>query len=107
MRTYTFLLTLLIAAVSAVAQDWQPVDEHKYNDETIVYATLWDREVRLSENDLYYIVGVFIDGECRALARSGYSYGNPFLYTLRVVGDREADKNKKMEFLVYDSQTGV
>ncbi len=106
MRTYTFLLTLLIAAVSAVAQDWKPVDEHKYNDETIVYATLWDREVRLSENDLYYIVGVFIDGECRALARSGYSYGNPFLYTLRVVGDREADKNKKMEFRVYDSQTG-
>ena len=91
MRRLTIFL-LLILSLLAKAQPWTPVDEHRYNDETIVYAELWSHGFGVSDGSFNYIVGAFIDGECRAIANTSY-INRTILYTLRVVGDRDTDRN--------------
>lgn len=102
MRTYTFLLTILISVVSAVAQTWTPVDEHKYNDETIVYVRLSTGDTSADNDPSRYCVGAFIDGECRGTADAILGDNGTYLYVVRVRGAADSDHGKPITFLVYD-----
>ena len=104
MRTYTILLTLLITAVSAVAQSWTPVDEYQYNDETIVYVRLSTGDATAANHPTRFTVGAFIDGECRAAAHATQGDDGTYLYVLRVHGDRDSDQGKTISFMVYDRE---
>ena len=104
MRIYTFLLTFLIAVVSAVAQPWTPVDENKYNDETVVYVRLSTGDANADNHPTLYTVGAFIDGECRATAKATLGDDGYYLYVVRVHGDHDTDMGKLISFVVYDSQ---
>lgn len=102
MRIYTLLLLFLLTTFPVAAQTWTPVDEYRYNDETIVYARLSTGNVRSDNNPTRYTVGAFIDGECRATANATLGDDGTYLYVLRVHGDREGDHDKAISFKVYD-----
>ena len=104
MRTYTLLLTILISALSAVAQPWPHLDEHKYNDETIVYVRLSTGDTSADNAPARYCVGAFIDGECRGTADATLGDDGTYLYVVRVHGDRDDDRGKSIVFMVYDRQ---
>lgn len=102
MRKYIVLLTCLLAVFQGFAQPWTPVDEHQYNDETVVYASVWNRNTVLDNGSDRYTVAAFIDDECRAVAVPTQGTDGKYLFLMRVYGDRENDKGKTIEFRIYD-----
>lgn len=108
MRYILKLIPMLLAALGAQAQDWHPVDAHRYADETVVYARLTVNDERQGAG---YQMAAFIDGECRAVCTQATSGADGLpLFVLRVHGDRNADQGKSVSFeicetarqLVYD-----
>lgn len=106
MRKTTTILAMLFVCLTVAAQSWTPVDERQYDDETIVYASLWNRGSRVKDNGNKLEVAAFIDGECRAVAEAS-STGDGLLFVLRVVGSRNTDHGKKMEFCIYERSTAL
>ena len=92
----------MFAALGVHAQSWwTPPDSHRYNDETVVYATLQLNGWSTSYSNQHYRVAAFVGDECRAVADTPVEGedGNT-LFVLRVVGDRSADKGKAIRFEV-------
>ncbi len=102
MRKYLLLLTCLLTVFQGFSQPWTPVDDHQYNDETVVYASVWNRSTALDDGSDRYTVAAFIDDECRAVAVPTRGTDGKYFFLMRVYGDREEDKGKAIEFRIYD-----
>ena len=104
MRTYTLILSLFILAVTKVAAQlpWTPVDEYKYNDETIVYVRISTGDTSADNDPSRFCVGGFIEGECRGVADATLGDEGYYLYVVRVRGDRDSDNGKTISFKIYD-----
>ena len=100
MRRLTLLISLLCLVLEAVGQSWTVSDPYAYNDETVVYATLLSN---VSEDPMTdFIVGAFIDEECRGEATQPTTGadGSQF-FILRVHGDQQDDLGKPITFRVF------
>ena len=92
----------MFAALGVHAQSWwTPPGSHRYNDETVVYATLQLNGWPASYSNQHYRVAAFVGDECRAVADAPVEGedGNT-LFVLRVAGDRPADRGKPIRFEV-------
>ena len=98
MRINTIILLFLLS-LHAKAQSWTPVDEYFYNDETIVYARLSTGDAAADNHPTRFVVGAFINGECRATADATLGDDGSYLYVLRVHGDRDSDRGKIISFI--------
>jgi len=98
MRRLTILLAFFALALLAEAQRWPNVDLRRYNDETIVYVALsYSTDEPLDS----WIVGAFIDKECRGeAAEPSVGPDGSKVFVLRVHGDRDADMGKAITFRV-------
>ncbi len=114
--TLTALVTIML---DISAQDtWSPTDEHQYNDETVVYATLQLYTWSAGYGNQDYSVAAFIGDECRGIAeQASEGKDGKTVFAVRVLGDREADKGQPIRFeirynpggygLVYDVTPSV
>ena len=92
----------MIAVLGVQAQSWwTPLDRHRYNDETVVYAALELNNWSASYCNQHYRLAAFIDDECRAVADAPVvCEDGSSVFVLRVAGDRSADKEKTIRFEV-------
>ena len=92
----------MIAVLGVQAQSWwTPLDRHRYNDETVVYAALELNNWSASYSNQHYRLAAFIDDECRAVADAPVAgEDGSLVFVLRVTGDRSADKEKTIRFEV-------
>lgn len=102
MKRLAYILAMSLISLFAMAQGWPPVDEHRYNDETIVYARLSTGDDAIDNIPARFCVGVIIDGECRGMSDATLGENGGYLYVLRVHGDRDSDHGKSLSFKVYD-----
>ena len=89
MKRLTFFLAMTLSCLFAKAQDWTPVDEYRYNDETIVYARLATGDDVADNDPSRFRVGAFIDGECRGTANATQGENGTYIYVVRVHGDSD------------------
>lgn len=99
-RCLTMTFFLLCNTLWLLAQSWTAEDPFKYNDETVVYATIQSNVPSDPMTD--FVVAAFVDGECRVEAREPVTGvdGSQF-FILRVRGDQPADLGKAISFRVY------
>ena len=102
MKRLIYTLAMSLTCLFARAQSWTPVDDHRFNDETIVYARLATGDATADNAPDRYRVGAFIDGECRGAAYATLGDDGRYLYVVRVHGDRDLDRGKDISFIVYD-----
>ena len=102
MKRLTFFLAMTLSCLFAKAQDWTPVDEYRYNDETIVYARLATGDDVVDNDPSRFSVGAFIDGECRGTANATQGENGTYIYVVRVHGDSDDDHDKSISFMVFD-----
>lgn len=102
MRRLQLIIASMIAVLGVQAQSWwTPLDRHRYNDETVVYAALELNNWSASYCNQHYRLAAFIDDECRAVADSPVvCEDGSSVFVLRVAGDRSADKEKTIRFEV-------
>ena len=99
MRRLTYFLALFAIFVQTHAQVWTTVDARQYKDETIVYASL---DAASTSTPTDWVVGAFINGECRAEATMpSTGLDGSQIFVLRVCGDRDTDIGKAIFFRVY------
>lgn len=99
MRRLTYFLALFAIFVQTHAQAWTTVDARQYKDETIVYASL---DAASTSTPTDWVVGAFINGECRAEATMpSTGPDGSQIFVLRVCGDRDTDIGKAIFFRVY------
>ena len=96
MRRLQLIIASMIAVLGVQAQSWwTPLDRHRYNDETVVYAALELNNWSASYSNQHYRLAAFIDDECRAVADAPVAgEDGSSVFVLRVAGDRSADKEK-------------
>ena len=94
----------LLITVDGDKPDWA-VDKGKHENTMNVIGTL--SVLGIPSYDADDIVGVFVDGECRGVARPVYNsrYDNSFVL-LDVYGD-DVDADKELAFKAYDASTGI
>lgn len=100
-----FAIPLTISlAVKGNVPEWK-VESGKYESTMSMIGTL--SILGKPSNDTDDLVGVFIDGECRGVARPVYNerYDNYFVM-MDIYGD-DVDTNKPLVFQAYDSSTGI
>lgn len=103
MRRLTTTLTVFLITVLTHAQVWTMVDARQYNDETIVYAAIYAGSTDSPDE---WMVGAFIDQECRGEATSpAVGPDGSRFFILRVYGDHDADRNKPITFAVCHKTT--
>ncbi len=101
---YAFIIVLLCFVSNSIAQDWQVADPYAFNDETVVYATLQSNVPTDPQTD--FVLAAFIDGECRAEARTPVvGVDGSRFFILRVKGDQTSDKGKAIAFRTYHKPT--
>lgn len=96
-------LTLTLTVTGDVP-DWA-VDAGKYSSTMNLVGTLAVHGV--PSNDTNDLLGAFIDGECRGVAHSAYSKRYDEYFVLLDIACNAADRDKPVEFRLYDASTGI
>lgn len=111
MKKILAFLSFLSLSLGAIAQDnpwrWNP-DVSGAQDRTVVFADLVvnGHAVDISELDSHYLIGAFIDDECRGLAVTVTNNGRQWLQ-IEVYGNygRTNDSGKPITFRLYDKDS--
>ena len=96
MKKIVSLSTLLLACSYSWADHWTPASIYDYPTESPVYVSL-KINGGVATADSIVELAAFIDGQCRATAKTPVANGK---YSLRVVGNDD-DINKTIEYKVY------
>ena len=94
----------LNVTVTGEVPDWA-VDASKYSSSMNVVGTVSVNGVPSTDTD--DIVGAFVDGECRGVAKLSYSKRYDEYFLMLDVSCQSSEKDKEIEFRIYDASTGI
>ena len=94
----------LNVTVTGEVPDWA-VDASKYSSSMNVVGTMSVNGVPSTDTD--DIVGAFVDGECRGVAKLSYSKRYDEYFLMLDVACQSSEKDKEIEFRIYDASTGI
>lgn len=94
----------LNVTVTGDVPDWA-VDASKYSSSMNLVGTLSVNGV--PSTDVDDIVGVFVDGECRGVAKPTYSKRYDEYFVMLDVACQSSERDKDVEFRIYDASTGM
>lgn len=112
MKKILVFLTFLSLSLGAAAQDnpwqWNRDDNSGAQDRTVIFADLVvdGNTVDINGLDSHYLIGAFIDGQCRGLAETVTNSGKQWLQ-IEVFGNygKTDDSGKPISFRLYDKDS--